>query len=1147
MKEIICLACLAFCIGLVSVSASYAQERCGFDEAFDQQLKELGMSRTQFADAFNQQINNVSQITGLDQRVLDDHVYEVPLVFHIMHTGEDPLESGNNLSDREIRELVNQINAAYAQTHNDVSNIPDRFTDVAAGDTKIRFKLATRDTLGLPTNGIVRTELDLPSTIKEHLINYAQDFSPIWNQELYINIYVFPPAFLAKAGHEILGQATLPLAQVPGLIHSVNDPRAGGGSRGSWVLINAGQTKERAALYAHELGHSLGLFHSFQSWSKGLPCDAERGDFCNDTPLAEDPLMNTAQRFAQTRNCKSSTCGTPDMVENYMDYTPLACQAMFTKCQASRMRSVLAHARNRESLVGDEGEDNPTLTALPDRENDVRIGYFNPADGGLCKETPELSGDFRIINRSQNNIESVKVKFLLNEQHLSQYDMTYTFADNLATAIDEGDFIPSYVNIPEYPENKSKYNVTPSGEVPVLYPFPNYPVPYRKVSFGPIPLNAADPSFTSGDYRFDIVVEEVNDQNDPYALNDTTGIRSYLVSKAQVSEVLGIEDFEDSNQISWAIPEAFRDEIKIVPTRDNSGHMLNFEIYNSDIKYQNRFILSPLIDASSLKDNEQLNLSFRYSYQAHPDRSLGLFYGLASGTAKEGAARGDCALDSILHLHSIQLTADVRTGLERLPDEKPFYESDWKTISMPLGRYSGQMNALLYLRNGIGTGNMYIDDIEFKIIPIASSPETALSVHNPVMPAISCNSEYYIFNVDYSNNSEDFIKTKDIWLRLTHNNSDPSKSTWLPLDGLPNSGRDLIFEKRDPSVRTDSIPHLRSSKILVTVPAEDFTGLSKGTVEFVVSSEGEPDQNVDVGESRRTSETTFSSVIKIESRRLPYVDNGKEGSKSFKDATTLNTDLQWKHARAVSGNYLYRAPLFDRSKNDEQPFFRFFSPQISLDGLESAVVNFQISYAPISGSMNRLRLFVFEDCVPAPSELLFNKAGSELATAQETDQAWFPLETSDWRQESVDLSKYVGKDIHLLFVATSEEGPGNNIYIDNIQVGDNNIESIPLPKPSGGEGSLDDPDKEVKDQLVGISVNPSSAENLEFLFKLSANQDVNVSFIDTAGRVVWDKTLENISTGKHLLSPNIDGDQLYFVKFEFEKDKTTKILRQIIE
>jgi pregnancy-associated plasma protein-A/flagellar hook capping protein FlgD len=224
---------------------------------------------------------------------------------------------------------------ALVQSQIDVMNEDFRATPGTLGaggtDTRIEFKLATVDPDGNPSLGWTRTQNefwfnDLPDPLNG---NYWDTLA--WDPTRYLNIYTLSPE---APGGLILGY-------VPYL------PQEGAGQpddgvRCLWSSFgrNSGNPPyDLGRTVTHEVGHYLGLYHVFQDG-----CTAAGAPGCYSSG---DRICDTEPDEASHGGCPTDamTCGDPDPIRNYLEYTDDLCMNNFTIEQARRMRCSMTYYR----------------------------------------------------------------------------------------------------------------------------------------------------------------------------------------------------------------------------------------------------------------------------------------------------------------------------------------------------------------------------------------------------------------------------------------------------------------------------------------------------------------------------------------------------------------------------------------------------------------------------------------------------------------------------------------------------------------------------------------------------------------------------------------------------------------------------------
>ncbi|MEO8699666.1 MAG: pre-peptidase C-terminal domain-containing protein [Kofleriaceae bacterium] len=252
--------------------------------------------------------------TSIKPEYSPDSVFTIPIVFHVVQKTDGTGNVPEDLIHSQI-EILNEDFDALAGTP-------------GAGGTagKIRFVLASTDPNGNPTSGIEYVTND------SFFVDPGSGLSPMknqlhWDTAHYFNVYT-------NDANGALGYATFPSESagdaedgVVLLYTSVGRDAPQGG------IYNQGRTA------THEIGHYLGLFHTFQSGCGSAGAPYTSGDLIKETVAHTQPDFNCT--------AGASSCGGGNLpIENYMNYTPDTCMTKFSPEQVNRMRCSIVNYRS---------------------------------------------------------------------------------------------------------------------------------------------------------------------------------------------------------------------------------------------------------------------------------------------------------------------------------------------------------------------------------------------------------------------------------------------------------------------------------------------------------------------------------------------------------------------------------------------------------------------------------------------------------------------------------------------------------------------------------------------------------------------------------------------------------------------------------
>lgn len=321
-----------------------------------------------------------------------DTIITLPVVVHIINT------SPYSITDGQVYAGIQTLNDAFSKS--------GAYSASAGADTKIRFCMAKTDPDGGISTGVTRTVSFFSNSVNKDnedakLKNLIQ-----WDPQRYINIWLITNVESENYAEYSCG--TWNRARVGA--YATMPP--GGGPLDGIVTPGFG------SVLAHEMGHYLGLYHTFEGGCYNYDCTVD-GDKVCDTP--PDASKKPSSCLSPENSCSTDTLSNysngffhtdvPDQISNFMDYGNAACANQFTQGQTDRMRAAIL--TQRMSLL--QNECNPPCTEL------MVAGFTRDVAYSVINNT---------INFTNTSIGATNFQWLVNDIVVSTAaNFSYTFTN----------------------------------------------------------------------------------------------------------------------------------------------------------------------------------------------------------------------------------------------------------------------------------------------------------------------------------------------------------------------------------------------------------------------------------------------------------------------------------------------------------------------------------------------------------------------------------------------------------------------------------------------------------------------------------------------------------------------------------------------
>jgi len=267
-----------------------------------------------------------------------------------------------------------------------------------------------------------------------------------------------------------------------------------------------------------------------------------------------------------------------------------------------------------------------------------------------------------------------------------------------------------------------------------------------------------------------------------------------------------------------------------------------------------------------------------------------------------------------------------------------------------------------------------------------------------------------------------------------------------------------------------------------------------------------------------TVSNNFGSNSKTIDQYVKVIDNnGAVNSPYYNDfeSNNLYSEIQTSSDYSAENGWMINSSVGFQSKkciwinnyfNQYKDLkYIFETPSINLSQSIQPLASFKLAFSrQLNSNTDAIKVYGSSDC-GATYKLLLTKSADKLATTYPQGSNWFPNSDYQWNTISVNLAAFRNASNFKLRVEFTSGG-GNNIYLDNISIGD---KSVGIEPKSDSKLSINVYPNPVNEQLnINLNVN----DNI-------GNQGIFIT--DFQGKIVY-RNVVNINSGTNLIQINTD-------------------------